>query len=256
MNKAEIIRGFKHFNDHLICAIEIYATGLNPEADDVFNICILPLDFQFSPSRQYTPFMQFVRPRFFDPVKYDWKDKKTFNRMYYSKFDIAEAMSVGIDYYEVSRLFESWFEKLALRYNRKILPVVWDAGRVIPHLREVLGMETFGSFIHPYIRDVLSASLIMNDRAAIFGESYPFQKNILTYLAAQLNIPLIMQKNILMRTQLIAEVYKRMTLLTNGLADEQSRIQSIEPLQIEEYVANAQEIELASQLEQENNPPI
>lgn len=215
----------KHFNNNLLCAVEIFTTGLTPEADDIFEICILPLDYQFIPSRRYPMFHQRVIPRFFDPATYDWKDKTKYNRCFFTRDKIGASFDSGIDYNNVSYLFEKWFEKLALGYNRKIMPVVFDAGHMIAFLRDMLGCETFGYAFHPYVRDILAASLLLNDRAAFFSENFPFQKNVLTYLASHVNLPGIedgLRHDILMRTRMIGEVYKRITEFTHGLADSLS----------------------------------
>lgn len=233
------VRSDQHFNRNLLCAVEVYATGPYPNGmeHDVFEICVLPLDYQYNPSRLKFPFQQLVKPRFFDPANYYWQDRKRHNRCFFKRHQIENACANGIDSESVSYLFELWFNKLQLEYNRKILPIVYDAGYVIPFLRELLGIETYGYIFHPYVRDILSTSLMFNDRANHFCENFPFQKNVLTYLASHLGIQLIQQTDILMRTQLIAQSYKRLVEFTTGLADMQAS-RSVVPV---ESPSNVQE---------------
>jgi DNA polymerase III alpha subunit (gram-positive type) len=188
-----------HNNGHLLCAIDIETTGLNPKKDDVIEIAVLPLDSFCMPSKQVLPFQLLIKPR---------REHNPDNIKYKSHF--VKCCKDGIDSWRVVDLFREWFEKLQLGTYKKIMPLAhnWPFDREF--LIEWMGKEEFESIFHPYYRDTMAMALFQNDLYDLETEPCPFPKINLSYLCNILKVENIKAHEALSDCMATAECYRKL----------------------------------------------
>jgi len=172
--------GMMHLNNNLMCVVDCETTGNRPGVNDIYQICILPLDKDLKPYKTIIPFycnMKLKRPDDIDP--------KVYRRQ---REAICRANTEGLDPDRAADLFDEWFAKLELPFNKQIVPLAqnwpFDRGFII----DWLGHESFEQYFSPLYRDTMTASLFMNDHADFHNERVPFQKNSLRWMTTQLGI--------------------------------------------------------------------
>jgi DNA polymerase III epsilon subunit-like protein len=170
-----------HLNGHIICVIDTETTGLNPDVNEIIEISVLPLDFNLEP-RKDVPFFDIqIKPENEDAIDHDaFKVNKT---------DFYKLMQTGMDKYDAAELFVEWFDKLKLAENKRIMPLAHNWSFDCEFIKKWLGPKTFHYHIDGRYRDSMSTAQYINDRADSKGQSIPFPKVNLGYIASQLKIP-------------------------------------------------------------------
>lgn len=196
--------GMTHLNNNLMCVIDCETTGDVPGFHDIYQVCILPLNAELRPYKDMPPFycdMKLKRPENIDPAVY----KKAYHRQ-----RICDSEISGLDAYRAADLFDEWFQKLALNYNKQIVPLAqnwpFDRGFII----DWLGNESFKQYFSALYRDTMVASLFVNDHADFMNEAIPFAKNNLKWLAQVFTIPHERAHDALQDCLVTAEVYRHM----------------------------------------------
>lgn len=194
--------GMTHLNNNLMCVIDCETTGDIPGHHDIYQICLLPLNADLKPFKEIVPFycdIQLKRPENADEAVYKkYKDR------------ICNAQINGLEAYRAADLFDEWFQKLNLGYNKQIIPLaqnwVFDRGFLI----DWLGIESFKQYFSVLYRDTMTASLFLNDQADHHNDPVPFAKNNLQWLCKTLNIPHERAHDALQDCLVTAEVYRQM----------------------------------------------
>jgi hypothetical protein len=165
----------EHLNNDILCAIDIITSGPNPSEHDVLEICILPLNSEIKYSKRYAPLILQVKPRFPEAADERWMSRKVREK-------IPFYINKGMSYYQTATFFDSWFEKLERRFNKKIQPLAYDFSKTTPFLIDLLGFETYTQCFDFRTRSLLTLALAANDRADMKSQPYPIQKMTMNYL--------------------------------------------------------------------------
>lgn len=178
-------RCLQHNNAHLMAAIDVETTGLDPNMHEIWNLAIIPLDADFQPLKGdgIFPFEVLIRPE--DPALIDW-NIPVFKR---NRTRIAQAINEGYDRFAAIDLFENWYAKLRIPETKRIMPLgqnyQFDKSFISMWLG---GQDMYEPYFHYHYRDTMIAAHYINDRLAFRGESVAFPKQNLEYLCSTLHI--------------------------------------------------------------------
>jgi DNA polymerase III epsilon subunit-like protein len=169
-----------HLNGNLFCAVDTETTGLDPEKHSIIEICILPLNGDYSINKSIVPFTTQMKPidgKVIDP-----------EALQVNKIDLAWVMLNCVDAYKVADLLMEWYERLQLGMNKRIVPIAqnWPFDRAF--LISWLGHLTYELIFDRHYRDTMSLACSINDRADMINAKIPFPKLNLKFLAAQFGI--------------------------------------------------------------------
>lgn len=193
-------RGMVHLNNNLMCAVDTETTGDIPGFHDIYQVAIIPLDGELKPYKDIMPFyfdMQLRRPDNIDPEVY----KK-------HRAAICNAQTQGLDPDRVADMLDEWFQRLALPFNKNLIPLAqnWPFDRGF--LMEWLGKKSFEYIFNPLFRDTMSISTFLNDRADFHNEPCPYAKNNLNWLTKTLGVELDRAHDAMQDAAATAKVYR------------------------------------------------
>ncbi len=174
------IRSMIHLNGNIMAAVDVETTGLDPKKHDLIQVCVLPLDSDMQPNKEFTPFYIDLRPERVENIDYQ--------AMEITKVRLNKLILTGLDPFQAVDLFYAWFKKLPLGVNKRISSLAhnwpFDRGFLI----EWLGISMFEEIFDGRFRDTMAATLYCNDRAAFNAERYPYPKHGLKYIATTLGV--------------------------------------------------------------------
>jgi DNA polymerase III epsilon subunit-like protein len=94
----------------------------------------------------------------------------------------------GTEPYRAADLFDEWFKKLGLGYEKRLVPLAhnwpFDRGFII----DWLGKETVDQYIDSRARDTMVIANFCNDLADFRSEGFPYAKTDLSYMCTTLKI--------------------------------------------------------------------
>lgn len=191
-----------HNNGNLMCAVDVETTGTDWRQHDIWQICVLPLDSQLKPYTQIMPFYTELQPR----------RPETAEANAIKRDQLAKACLKGLDYFVAADLFDEWFQKLNLPFNKRIMVLAqnWVFDRSF--LIDWLGLKAFDLYFDARYRDTMSTALYLNDWADFHAEQVPYPKVNLRYLASQLRIEYTNPHDAMEDCRVTAEVYRQMIL--------------------------------------------
>lgn len=195
-------RSMIHMNGHLLCAIDVETTGLQPRFHDVIQVCLLPLDSECNPLKGVIPFYGELQPR--RPENIDYK------AMTVSKLNLFKIMQDAMTADRMVDLFVEWYDKLPLPENKRLVPLAHNWVHDHGFLTDWLGYEHMQYYFWGHYRDTQCAALFENDKADAQVEQTPYPKLGLTNLAARLGIQHERAHDSLADCLTTAAVYKRM----------------------------------------------
>lgn len=201
-------RSMTHLNGDLLCVVDCETTGLKPRYHDLIQICILPLDSDLKPLKDVLPFYQHIRARRPENVDY--------HALEVNKIDFYQLQRTAFDADKVADLFDAWFQKLKLPYNKKIAPLAqnWPFDREF--IKDWLGEASYESYFDRRYRDTMPVALFLNDVADIHNENYPFPKCSLKYIASTLKIDYSGAHDSMQDCLITAEAYRLMMRMKVG----------------------------------------
>lgn len=190
-----------HLNGHILCAVDVETTGLDPQKNDLVEVCVLPLDHNIEPHRQHKPFSMMLKPV---------KEPINPNRNPQNGLTAVQIMSYGQDPYRAADLLEEWFHALKLPPKKQIIPLAhnWVFDR--DFLIEWLGPLNFQYIFNGHYRDTMTIAAFHNDRKHSQGEQYDFSRIGLGSMCEKLNVENKMAHRALYDCLATAEVYKRL----------------------------------------------
>lgn len=144
--------GAVHWNNHLLCAIDIETTGLDPEKHEIIEIAIVPLTSKYEVSREYRMFECKIAPGHDAKKPLRNIDPKA---MSVNRIELQDLLNVGQDPWRASEMLEHWFSKLELPNNKKILPLAHNWPHEHKFLYDWLGQEMMNYLFFTY-RDIAS----------------------------------------------------------------------------------------------------
>jgi len=184
--------------------VDVETTGLEVGKHEIWQICVLPLDSLYKPSRVYSPFYQELRVSRLE--KFDHKAIKI------PRNDFAIRQKRALDPFTAADLFEEWVAKLELPIYKKIVPLAqnWPFDREF--IKEWLGYHSFHDFFHPHYRDTMVAYLYQADLADIRGERVFAKRASLSELCNRFKVKNQKPHDALQDCIATAEVYRRLLL--------------------------------------------
>ena len=193
-----------HLNGNLMCAVDVETTGLDPNVNEIVQICVLPLNAHCQPDTKVQPFDILIKPENIDGI--DKNLKGVFRER------IIKAINTGIPAYDAADLLNDWFEKLHLAERKRVSPLGhnWPFDRSF--LIKWLGPQNYEYIFDGRYRDTQAVALFLNDRAWMNVEQYPYPKVTLRYISTQLRIDSAKDKfhDAMYDCIITAEIYRRM----------------------------------------------
>jgi len=198
----------KHLNHNLLCIVTAFLTGPNHREHDILQICVCPVNKSFAPHPHMLPFIATLKPRRGD---YDLK------YLGHSKTQIPVLNEIGQDPDFITDRFVEWFDRVIPREGKKLMVLAYDWPLIRSFLIDWMTFPTFDYCFDYRYRDVISASVYLNDRAWWHDELYPFPKHHLTYMTNICKIPYKTTDDICLEAIAIGKLYKRMMNTFTGV---------------------------------------
>src|ERR1019366_7312990 len=170
-----------HWNNNLVCAIDVETTGTDPTKHDIIQIAVVPLKSDLTVNTSLMPFEYFIAP---NPDNLKYVDKRA---MRANKLDIDHLTATAMDDMRVADLFDEWFQKLRLPYSKKIIPLAHNFPFEHSFLNSWLGQLSYDAFFFGY-RDTMSVINHLNDIADMHNEPWPFAKQNLAWMCSTLGV--------------------------------------------------------------------
>jgi DNA polymerase III epsilon subunit-like protein len=199
-----------NWNGHMLCAIDTETTGLIPGQHDMYQMAIIPLDANIKPNKTYMPFDFTIKPM---PHRLEsYKDTLEHGM----RTRVAKAILSGFTYDHAADIFDTWFQKLKLAPNKKIIPLAhfWPHDRAF--ILDWLGLQSFNQYFDWRYRDLMTACLTMNDRADMRVEQIPYPKLDLGYICSQLRVERLKPHEAISDAMATAEAYRKLIHLSLG----------------------------------------
>lgn len=193
----------KHLNNDILCSIGVRTTGPLPYHNDLNQIAVLPLTYSITPRQDILPFDLSIKPGRPENIDYETMDMK--------KKMFLETQQYAMDPYTAAELFEHWFDKLHMRFNKRIQVVGYNTPKCLAFIQDWLGPKNFERFFDYRHRDVVTIATFLNDHADYTGQPYVVQKVDLSYLCHTFRIETSNKTRDAMEdAMLCAELYKNM----------------------------------------------
>lgn len=190
------------FHGHMMCAVDVETTGLDPKKHDVVQVSILPMNEEFCINKQITPFNMHLKPVRIENVSEE--------ALAVNKLSLAKLTLMGIDPFQAADLLDEWFDRLGLPIGKKILPVGHNYSFDKAFLMEWLGQLSYDRIFHYHYRDTMIVANFINDRAVARYALQPFNNVKLTTVASSLQVDASKAHDSLEDCQMVAEVYRRL----------------------------------------------
>lgn len=193
-----------NLNGDVLCAVDILMTGPDPRKDQIYEICVLPLNSHFKPHAGIVPFHILFQPDI-NKIDLDKLPKSL------TKSDIYEAVHKGTHPYIIADRFEEWYAKIHLRERKRICVLSYDWILKSQFIINWLGILHYNQFFSYAYRDLLTTALYINDKCDYHSEVIRYPKYDLQYLFSQSGVEGAVGKyDTMMNCISIAECYKRM----------------------------------------------
>lgn len=185
----------KHFNDNLLCSLDIETTGLVYNYHEIVEIAVVPLGSDFKWNKHMMFFDQILRPEY--PERLDKEAIGTLKR-YDTSLDYDEVCtktkdmvrfcSEGLEQSKVADMLLDWFERLRLKPKRRIIPLGHNLQFDMAFIKEWLGQESFDLIFDPRWRDTMGVSLFWNDVDGFKNDRCTFKDAKLGSLCTSLKV--------------------------------------------------------------------
>lgn len=191
----------KHFNRHKPCIILIKTTGPDLTYHEIAEIAIIPI-CNLVVDDDIVPFNIRINVNHKGNLSSEeWENSKKY----------------GFDIFTSYELFDNWFRKLGLAFNKRIMPISWEWAIQRPFISNWLGYSNhiplYGDYFSHWYRDLMPVGLYWNDLAELNNEYLPFSVVRLKYLGNKLGVPKPRSKTLLDKAYYIAEVYEKVASL-------------------------------------------
>lgn len=192
----------EHMNDNLICAIDIETTGLSHIDNEIVQICVMPVNHDWTPSRIHPPFHIKMPPQRPENIQSGFMNRQL----------IADAINTGIDPYSACDLFEDWFQKLRLPAGKKLIPlghnyITFDRLFIMKWLG---GPLNYDYYFRSDARDTVQIAMYLNDVADHFRVKVPFPRWTLTQMCTEFQIEHPLAHDAMGDCVAVLKVYKQL----------------------------------------------
>ncbi len=189
----------KHFNSHQPCVTLIKTNGRDPNFHEIVEIVAIPLD-NLEYSKSYTPYDVKIRP----------SEQGNLSRTEY-----VDHLKYGLDTHTAFDVFDRWYQKLNLRFNKRIMPVSFNWPLQQVFLEKWMGyhkhVAVFDDYFSPLFRDLLPISLYWADLAELNDCVVPFPSQTLSQMGTRLQCPAPKSKTLLDRAFFLLDIYSKIT---------------------------------------------
>lgn len=176
-----LIKQMHHLNGNALCAMSIRTSGPNPLKHDIVKFCAVIVDNNLDlVTEKVLPFCVDIKPKRPENI-----EKETC-KIPWSK--MTEIQKSGLDPYLAADYFEEWFERLAIKHPKRLVPLVYNWSQMKPFMLNWLLYETCSQLIADQVRDLLVCAVSTNDRAHQSCIKPPFAKPIFTYLCSDTSL--------------------------------------------------------------------
>jgi hypothetical protein len=191
---------FKHFNSNLLCTVTATLTGPRHIENDIVDICICPVNHDFTVSADFPIFYGILEPR---------RDG-VLDTGYCPRNKYEELMKYAQNPYDVSDQLVRWFDKIKLREGKKIMPLAYNWPVLSKFLLDWLGELDFEYVFDHQYRDLLSMATFLNDRKVWNFQLAAYPKTKLSYLASQCKVQYKKHDPVTQEGLAIMQIYKQM----------------------------------------------
>jgi len=188
-----------------LIALDTETTGLDPAIHEIFQIAIVPLDYNFLPREDVSPFVMSMRIE--SPETVDYAAMK---KIGVSREKLQLHTSMGIDQMTGVDIMLEWIETLKLPPMRRMCPIAQNWPHDRQFLLAWLGKELFDTLFHPQYRDLIPAAQLINDLNYTVGSNVPFREANLSALCRYFEIERAVKHDALNDAVATAEIYRRM----------------------------------------------
>lgn len=193
-------RPLQHLNGDIICSIDVETTGLTPGYHDIVQFACIPLDANYKPHADILPLDWIIRP------SRPFNVNKAAMRLTQLEFD--KVMAWGLDPNDAADLFDEWFKKLKLAWNKRIQPLGQNLYFDIPFIKDWLGISNYESKFSPLIRDTLCTAIFTQDCNCYMDQTYVIQHCNLGYMSSTFGIERHRKHDALDDARVTAMIYK------------------------------------------------
>jgi DNA polymerase III epsilon subunit-like protein len=177
----------QHLNGKKMVCIDTETTGLDPRYNEIWQLCMLPLDNNLRPDKKHLPLLLLIRPE--HPEYIDW-NVPVFKK---NRAKIMEALERGYDRETAVDLMEQWIVKLGQPVHGsghpyKLEPLGQNYAFDKAFLEQLMTVDRYQELFDYHYRDLMHAALFLNDRAAFHAEKVPFNKVNLNWLCNKLGV--------------------------------------------------------------------
>lgn len=201
--------GFVHLNGNLLSSVDVETTGKTPGYHEIIQIGIQPLDSDLKPLEDVSPFVANIKPEHVDRA-----DPKATS---VHKIDLEHLCLHAPDKWMVADWLDDWWNKLGLPFRKTLAPLAQNWQFEAGFLKAWLGVESFHQFFHPFARDTMLMSILINDLHYRRGLELPFISTKLKYLCRYFGIENTNPHNALADARAEAEVYKAQLEMLNAM---------------------------------------
>lgn len=191
-----------HWNSNIVCAIDLETSGKDPAKHDILQIAVVPLKGDFTPDFEIGAFDMYLAP--IHDEKYVEPDAMRCN-----KLNWRNLRDTALDPYKVAELFEEWWGRLKLPFNKSIIPLAHNYTFEYKFLHEWLGPLNMDHYFFQF-RDTMALANSLNDYADWVSGPYPYPKMDLAYLCSTLNVDNYKPHDALSDALACAECYREM----------------------------------------------
>ena len=191
-----------HMNSNLVCSIDTETTGLDFVEHEILQLCILPLNSDYTLSKKFPYLHLKIKPRKLDP-----KDENTVK---FNKKLIVDCLNYGMDKDRAQDKVMEWFQSLKLAPRKQIVPLGCNYDFDRDFIMDFMGGPLNYNYVfRSDVRDVQRAALHHNDMADFRSEQVPFAKYSLGALCSRLHIPHPNAHDAVADALATAEAYRR-----------------------------------------------
>ena len=182
-----MIESMEHWNGNQVCVIDTETTGLDDRWNEMWQICVLPLDSNFRPRANITPFYTELKPE--HPERIDWN----VTVMRHNRAKILKACERGLDPMKAADLFVEWTNKLKLPLTRtglrkKITPLGQNFGFDRGFIKTWLTWGVYDEVFDYHYNDTMIVANFLNNVAGMKAERVPFTRVGLSNLARAFDV--------------------------------------------------------------------
>ncbi len=204
-----------HFNKNLPCAVAIKTTSDSASEGELIQIALVPLNKFFEPSVERLPLWIHICPEDGTITK-SVHDEYRAPRYDYPQYMLATPQEIkvsketGVTYEQSLTLIEGWFDKLRLGQHKKLLPLAYGYGYLMPFLHSWLGYRTYEDIFDWHYRDPFAYISFDMDRKYQRNEEHKWRKIDLTSVLSSAGVESSRERDVMSLAVDQAKLYQKL----------------------------------------------